>query len=182
MQTKFKLAFDPEVIKIEELAREYDGVNTDKKTEDRIIDEVGPRTKANGYYTKEDFLCLCLWKTPRTQHHCERNDESFIRETTRFSLETPEERLRIEVLTLLDGVGWLTASVLLHFGHRERYPILDYRALESLSSSEPNQYTFPFWWDYVTTCRGLADRYGVSMRTLDRALWQHSARSKSPRV
>lgn len=33
---------------------------------------------------------------------------------TRVALSTPSERLRIEVLTLLDGVGWPTASVLLH--------------------------------------------------------------------
>jgi hypothetical protein len=32
-------------------------------------------------------------------------------------------------------------------------------------------YHFGFWWDYVTFCRDAAGRYGVTMRTLDRALW-----------
>ena len=37
----------------------------------------------------------------------------------------------------LSGVRWPTASVLLHFGHRDRYPILDYRALEALGVPSP---------------------------------------------
>ena len=35
------------------------------------------------------------------------------------TLNEKEERLRIEILTLLDGVGWPTASVILHFYHKE---------------------------------------------------------------
>ena len=88
---------------------------------------------------------------------------------------SPSDRLRIEVLTLLNGVSWPTASVLLHVGHADRDPILDFRALWSLGvEGLPNQYTFPIWWSYVQVCRELAASAAVSMRTLDRALWQFS--------
>jgi hypothetical protein len=55
-----------------------------------------------------------------------------------------------------------------------RYPILDVRALWSLGFSRPPAYTFGFWSEYVAFTRSEARRLGVSMRELDRALWQYS--------
>ena len=76
--------------------------------------------------------------------------------------------------SILDGVSWPTASVILHFFHRRRYPILDFRALWSVGLEPPVQYGFNFWWDYVQYCRILARESRVDMRTLDRPLWQYS--------
>jgi hypothetical protein len=148
----------------------------EREAERHIEEEIAPAVRSSGFYTKEQFLALCHWKTPRTQPRCATNDESWIREVTALALKTDCERLRIEVLTLLNGVGWPTASVLLHFGHSEHYPILDFRALSSLSIPEPRaDYTFPFWRGYVEICRNLAAQCSVPMRTLDRALWRFSA-------
>jgi hypothetical protein len=58
--------------------------------------------------------------------------------------------------------------------HRDPYPILDFRALWSVSLDTPKQYSFDFWWPYVEFCRGVAGSAGVDLRTLDRALWQYS--------
>jgi hypothetical protein len=82
----------------------------------------------------------------------------------------------------LHGVSWPTASVFLHFAGRDRYPILDYRALWSLGIEKPIAYTFDFWWHYTLFCRKLADEAYVSMRTLDRALWQFSASQPQTRA
>src|SRR5277367_5868814 len=98
--------------------------------------------------SKEDFVGLCKWKTQRTGPRCKSNDEDFIRAVTATSLATTNERLRIEILTLLCGVEWPTASVILHFCATELYPILDFRALWSLSVEVPSQYNFEFWWEY----------------------------------
>jgi hypothetical protein len=38
----------------------------------------------------------------------------------------------------------------------------------------PKKYDFKFWSAYTEACRKLSDETGVSMRTLDRALWQFS--------
>lgn len=136
---------------------------------------IAPRMRELGYLTKSDFIRLCRWKTPRSRSGVERNAQGFIRATTTTAFSTPDERLRIEVLTLLDGVSWPTASVILHFGHRDPYPILDFRALWSLGIvNPPANYDFDFWWSYTQACRNLARRYSCSMRTLDRALWQYS--------
>ncbi len=79
-----------------------------------------------------------------------------------------------EILTLLRGVIWPTASVLLYFGSKDTYPILDIRALSTLQASVPKQYHFSFWWSYTEYCRTLAETAGVRMPMLDRALWQFS--------
>ena len=141
---------------------------------DDAILEIASGVRQRGFLTEEEFLAVCQWKSPRSQPRCRTNSPSFIQEVTQGALCTAEERLRIEVLTLLDGVSWPTASVILHFFHSDAYPILDVRALESLAVRAPFQYNFTFWREYVHCCRRLSKRYKVSMRTLDRALWQYS--------
>jgi hypothetical protein len=135
---------------------------------------VGAAARARGYLKSDDLRVVARWKTPRSASRIARNDDKFVRDVTRVALSTPSERLRIEVLTLLDGVNWPTASVILHFAHREQYPILDYRALWSVGVSPAPRYTFEFWQRYVAFARDAARRLKVSMRDLDRALWQYS--------
>jgi hypothetical protein len=122
----------------------------------------------------EQLEQVARWKSPRRASAVRRNAEEFVREATGIALRAQHERLRIEVLTLLDGVSWPTASVILHFFHNERYPIIDRRALWSVSMAAPASYTFNVWWAYVSYCRVLAQKTGLDMRTLDRALWQYS--------
>lgn len=143
-------------------------------SEDTEVEAIGAAARARGYLTRDEFLTLCRWKTPRSASRCLKNSEILIREATRFALSTPEEELRIGTLTLLQGVGWPTASVILHLCHRDRYPILDVRALDSLSCRVPAVYDFDFWWAYTFFCRQLAQRWRLGMRELDRALWQYS--------
>jgi hypothetical protein len=97
-----------------------------------------------------------------------------VREVTRIALETTIEKLKVRVLLLLAGVSWPTASVILHFCDRGRYPILDFRALWSVGVARAPSYTFSLWWEYTCFVRNISDRTGLPMRTIDRALWQYS--------
>ena len=136
--------------------------------------KIGVRARRRGYLTRADFLELCLWKTPRSRPRVERNTAEFVRAATQTAFSTRHERLRIEVLILLEGVSWPTASVILHFAHRDRYPVLDWRAVWSLGVRKPSAYGFEFWWGYTQACRRIADESRCTMRDLDRALWQYS--------
>jgi len=127
-----------------------------------------------GCLTKEQLRLVARWKAPRSAGHIEKNDEAYVKEITSWSFSANEERSKIEVLTLLDGVSWPTASVILHMFHYEPYPILDFRALWSVGLGMPKQYSFSLWWEYVQFCRIVAQRNSFDMRTLDRALWQYS--------
>lgn len=135
---------------------------------------------ARGHLTKDELEKVAYWKAPRSSGHAKKNAEEYVREITRFALGTSSERARIESLTLLDGTSWPTASVILHLFHPDPYPILDFRALWSLSLDIPSQYSFGFWWPYVEFCRKLANETKVDMRTLDRALWQYSKENQRP--
>ena len=127
-----------------------------------------------GWLTKDDLRTVAQWKAPRSAGHVEDNPEEYVKEITAFALGATTERSRIEVLTNLDGVRWPTASVILHFFHKEPYPIMDFRALWSATLDVPVQYSFAYWWPYVEFCRALSKETGLDMRTLDRALWQYS--------
>jgi hypothetical protein len=165
----FKLRF--ELAEIAERAADYG-----KPEDDDDVIRVGGCARERGHYTAADLAMIGDWKSARARGRRVLNDDAYVREVTGVALSTSCERLRIEVLTLLDGVGWPTASVLLHLGHRDRYPILDFRAVEALNFKGDAPHTFAFWWAYTVFCRDLAEKAGVSMRVLDRALWAYSAK------
>ena len=131
---------------------------------------IAPRVKACGYFLRDEFIGLCHWKTPRSQRRVASNPTDYIEAVTQTALSTTNERLRIEVLLLLNGVRWPTASVILHFCHADPYPILDVRALWSLSiDANAVPYNFEFWNEYTQFCRKLAKEVNVIMieRTAD---------------
>ena len=125
MHNYFKLRFSPH--RIQSIADRYRDLN-----EDHILEDMGSEIQKRRYLDKPEFMEMCYWKTPRTRTRCAENSEDLIQETTRIALGTPCEELRIKILLALNGVSWPTASVLLHFGYDNLYPILDYRALWSL--------------------------------------------------
>lgn len=143
-----------------------------------VIDAISPAVRERGHFTREEFIQTYRWKTERTAARPETHTQAEIADVTGVAFRQQGERLRICLLRALDGVDWPTASVLLHVGLSEEYPIIDYRALWSLGSGEPNSYSFGFWWTYVECCRGLAAAAGVSVRELDKALWAFSEASQ----
>lgn len=130
--------------------------------------------QSNGFITKNHLRLIAKWKSPRSAGHIEKNTDEYIKEITGWSFSATDERSKIEVLTLLNGVQWPSASVILHLFSKEKYPILDFRTLWSVETEVPNQYTYSFWWPYVMFCRKLSKNNNISMRVLDRALWQYS--------
>ncbi len=124
-----------------------------------------------GHMTRDDLIAVADWKWrgPRTRKLCAENTESEVVEITSSSFGAISERLRIGALLSLRGVQWPMASVILHFAYPDRYPILDVRAMKTVGGSV--LYNFERWNDYIYLCRMTAAKHGVSMRTLDKALW-----------
>ena len=66
-------------------------------------------------YLKKSYLeNITYWKAPRSAGNARKNAKEYVTEITRFAFATESERARVESLTLLDGVMWPTASVILH--------------------------------------------------------------------
>jgi hypothetical protein len=163
----FELQFPLE--EIESLAARFPGPDGDS----RLL-ALGAAVRARGHYTREEFIEVCAWKTPRSRPRVAANGESAIIDATGRALAATDEATRFAALLELGGVGPPTASTLLYCAFPDDYPILDVRALESLGISPRSSYTIGFWLGYLDACRTLARRSGVSIRTLDKALWQHS--------
>jgi hypothetical protein len=150
--------------------------------DDSVVQAIGIKAQNRGWYTRDELEAVALWKTERSRSRVRQNRDDAVKDATELALRTADERLRIGVLTQLQGVLMPTASVLLHLAHRDPYPILDFRALWSLGvDAQPSYYSFELWERYVQRCRELASEAGVDMRTLDRALWQYSSTHQGPR-
>ena len=163
---RFRLQFD--AAEIEGLASRF------PDTGDAAVRAAGAAAAARGYYTRDELVMVCAWKTPRSRPLVASIAPVDVERATARALGADDERLRLEALLELRGVGVPSASVLLHFAVPARYPILDVRALESLGVRRRATYSAAFWLAYLDACRSLAAVHGVSLRTLDKALWQHS--------
>ena len=163
-----KLKFD--LASVQDWSSKYEYGGQNKVT--KLVKQVRKR----GYLTKSELKTVGKWKSPRSAGSIDDNERLFVKEVTRFALSTRCDRAAIESLTILDGVGAPTASVILHFFHKRDYPILDFRALWSVSLIESDKYYYSYalWSNYVNFCREEAKKADVSMRILDRALWQYS--------
>jgi hypothetical protein len=134
---------------------------------------MGAAARERGFYERREFVALCRWKTPRSGPHVAKNSATAVRAATSLALRADEAAEQAAHLLILRGVGMPTASVLLHFAFPESRAILDVRALEALGVKR-SSYTPAFFAAYCEACRALAARHDVSLRTLDRALWQWS--------
>ena len=172
MKTKFQLRYPSK--DIECWAERYE--NDDS----RILPLV-PIVQAREFLTKHELLTVCRWKTGCKRGLWQNNTPDFIRDVTQCAFNSDSERLRIEVLTLLRGVNWSTATVLMHFFHPHAYPIMDHRAVWSLKASVPSAFQFEFWMEYTNYCRSLSTKHAISMRTLGRSLWQFSKENQPQR-
>lgn len=164
---------------IEEMAKKYDyGSNKGMvDLENRIfaaIKNVGP---SPSYLTKAILMDIVKWKASRAKGYASKNEEQFIIDVTRVSLSARNEELKIGVLTLMKGVRYRMASTILYFCFPDRYPIMDWRAWDSLKAEGEIQGemedTFESWQEYIGVCRKIAKQNKVSLRTLDKALWKY---------
>lgn len=138
------------------------------------VAKVAAKAMEQGFLTKEQLLTLGRWKSNRITHHLVKNREELVQETTALALATKSERLAPQILMALDGVGLPMASAILHWCHKDPFPILDFRALWSLGIEMPGSYSLAFWESYVTQWREVQTEWGCDKRELDRALWQYS--------
>jgi thermostable 8-oxoguanine DNA glycosylase len=146
------------------------------KSEQPLIDMKATIQK-KGYMTKEQLYTLVDWKSRRSTNLPEKNTPENVQEITQAAFAVKGDAA-ILVLWGLKGIWSPIASTILHFYHEEDYPIIDKHALWTLTSKNIDikkyEYDYPLWKEYTQFCRKLAKRYKVSMRDLDKALWQYS--------
>lgn len=159
---------------IEKYAAKY---NQEETPGNKLIEEeMKQKLAEQDSLSREDFIRIARWKSPRPTRLYESNSQELVREVSDVAFHASNEELKIRVLTLLSGCSYPVASVILHFKYPNRYPILDFRALWSLRGiNPPNQYNYEFWQEYVDEVRAKAEEFDIDIRTLDKVLWQYSA-------
>jgi hypothetical protein len=141
--------------------------------EDEKMLEAG-KNIVGGRYTRENLKTIFLWKTNgRGQSRLVRNTDAEIEDALRLADNAKTERAAIGVLCGLDGVGVPVASAIMTAVKPEVFTVIDFRALESL---DVTSYTMgvDLYLAYLQACRKLSSQNQVSLRVLDRALWQWS--------
>jgi thermostable 8-oxoguanine DNA glycosylase len=169
----FQLQFAPS--RIRELSERYS-----YRLEDEEAMASGKRI-ARGEYTRRNLEAIFEWKTGgRGKSRLHVNTDEEIEDALRAAVEAKTERTAVSVLSGLYGIEIPVASAVLTAVSPERYTIIDYRALEALGENR-TWHTVDSYLAYLVCCRRLARENGVSLRELDRALWQWSAeRGKAP--
>jgi hypothetical protein len=128
-----------------------------------------------GNYGRDNLKIIVRWKSPRKIACIDDNTDTEIARALRFASDPrTSERSAIDVLDRLHGVGIPIASAILTTMFPERYTIIDFRALESLGIVRAPTDSVDYYLSYLAKCRELARKHKVSLRTLDRALWQWS--------
>jgi hypothetical protein len=138
------------------------------------------RRIAFGSRGRDDLSAIIEWKTRgRGRSRLSKNSDDEIADALDLALQAKTERAAISVLLGLVGVDIPVASAVLTAIQPERFTVIDFRALFSLGINA-GTYTIGFYLEYLTACRSIAAAR-VSLRTLDRALWQHSKDEQEPR-
>ncbi len=148
-----------------------------------LLEKVSSRFGEEGTLAPYDFFAIIVWKSNRAKTKIRRglddagvSVEVLMREVN--EADTPGAK--VEALLRIGGVGLAMASAVLAVCYPEEFTVLDYRAWETLRRWPveglppcypwtPQQYI-----QYCQACRALADKKGLSLRDLDRALWTKS--------
>ena len=165
MTIQFELMFDPG--EIGELANSY------SFPDDADALKAGDKIRA-GQCTRSNLGAIFEWKTNgRGRSRLLKNSDAEIADALNLAMEAKTDRAAVAVLMGLNGIQVPVASAILTAIFPERFTIIDFRALEALGVTEASV-TVDFYLAYLNACRKLARDNKVSLRTLDRALWQWS--------
>src|SRR5208337_2659503 len=165
MSTLFQLQFDPS--KVEEIASRY----SFKEDVDPL--EAGKEIRI-GKHTRENIQRIFEWKTKgRGRSRLDKNSDQDIADALSLATKGKSDRAAVAVLMGLNGVQVPVASAILTAIDPEHFTVIDFRALEALGVTTANM-TINYYLEYLDACRGLARENKVTLRTLDRALWQWS--------
>ena len=171
MAINFELQFNPS--ETGALAKDYDYPDDTKAIE-------AGKGIAKGDDIIANFKIIVAWKSPRSKGRASRNTEADVADALRLAVDAKTDRAAVAVLTGLRGVDVPVASAILAAIEPDRFTIIDRRALESLGVKQPSP-TVEFYLEYLAHCRRLASEQGVSLRELDRALWQWS-NARNPQI
>lgn len=130
-------------------------------------------------WTKPDLVEIIRWKRLfRHMPRIEKNPESEVNERLRLAFVTKEERLRIEILFLISGVGAASASAILMFTFPNKFGVFDFHVYDALKylrywcpKRKPGDFRARDLVGYFAVLRSLAESKKTTARETEKALY-----------
>lgn len=138
--------------------------------------------------TRTLFERVLSWKLrsqrQRVAAHLDKLTDQLVEELTgtAFRVRHPEQsvldRVRVEVLIALPGVGLGVASALLTLYYPNQYGIIDFRAWDEVNERDPSQapitrvFTVGHLFEYLTKIRAYSAKHAIPTQKVDFALWK----------
>lgn len=133
-----------------------------------------------GYFTKDEFLAMAMWKSPRPKRKYEINSEANIKGVSEKVFATRFEKRKIDLLTSLSGVSIPVASAILMLIDPKNYGVIDIRVWQILYlygsvKVKPSGTNFNFknWYNYLMKLRYYARKFKVKTRDIEITLFFH---------
>jgi hypothetical protein len=133
--------------------------------------------------TREEFLEICHWKSPRTSRWCEMNSASSVRRAMTTVFATEDEDRRLAELTSLHGVAVPTASAILTMIDPKNYGVIDIRVWQLLHEigsvtkrASGQGFDSQNWLQYLQILRDHAKQLKVNVRRIEKALFEFHKR------
>jgi thermostable 8-oxoguanine DNA glycosylase len=145
------------------------------------------------YLDETEFNAILKWKLRqqygRQEAKRKANTPENIEATTKLCFNIPQlqdnvhdTRLRVHVLTALQGVGVPVASAILTFWKPETYAVIDFRNWRQLFEGPRAATTCSVkeYLAYLKVLQEMAAHHGVTMQQLDIAIWQKDIETPHP--
>ena len=136
--------------------------------------------KRKGYFTKEEFVKMGMWKSYRPKQRYLSNNDSDIISISKKVLATKYEKRKIELLTRLNGVSIPVASAILALIDPRNYGVIDIRVWQVLYlygsvKDKPKGVNFDFnnWYAYLMRLRYYAKKLKASARDVERTIFEY---------
>lgn len=156
----------------------------DKKTLE-LFKEFKTLNKQN-YLTKDQLIKILRWKSTRPLQHYKANSEKEVQEITALAFATKNDNLKVHILTALKGVNYPSASAILMFYDRTKYPVLDIRVWKQLykaklldTNERGQNFTLAQWETYLKVIRGLAKELHLTARQVEKRLFDHDRKTQT---
>lgn len=158
-----------------------DKINKTPDFEDKrtlaLYEKIGD-IKLQGYITKGQAIEILKWKSPRPLRYYQLNTENDFVTISKLAFQAPVEKLGIHILTALNGVNYPSASAILMFYDKTKYPIIDIRVWKQLykaglvkTNARGQGFRLNEWEMYLDIIREIAIKTKLTPRQVEKRLF-----------
>ncbi|ANF49186.1 hypothetical protein A0O34_00825 [Chryseobacterium glaciei] len=151
---------------------------SDNKTEQ--IFSLSHSINKNGFLTKELGMKILNWKSPRPFKHYDKNTNADFETITKYALMQEDEKIKIHILTALNGVNYPSASAILMFSNPLKYPVIDIRVWRQLYKNQlvtenpkGQNFTLTQWAKYLEVIRQISNSLNITPRQVEKRLFDY---------